>query len=224
MDIQVNDVSKIYGTGENEVVALCHANTRESRHIRDKNQRRVPMSEWIIHPDSHEAIIPREKWEQANEMLRNPRKVPKTVLDQPDRVYYCAHCGRKLRKTYGSDQYYSCVSAKYQHNSECANIRLKKSEIEEVLVAALRAQINFVKQTRKAEEKVSPSIECYRAITQVDKALSQLQNRKLERYEAYRSGKISREEFIKSKDQIATQADELTAKKKALERDYQTML
>lgn len=198
--------------------------TRESRHIRDKNQRRVPMSEWIIHPDSHEAIIPREKWEQANEMLRNPKKVPKAVLDQPDRVYYCAHCGRKLRKTYGSDQYYSCVSAKYQHDSECSNIRLKKSEIEEVLVAALRAQINFVKQTRKAEEKVSPSIECYRAITKIDKALSQLRNRKLERYEAYRSGKISREEFIRAKDQIATQADELTAKKKELERDYQTML
>lgn len=37
--------------------------TRESRFIRDKNQRRVPMSEWIIHPDAHEAIIPREKWE-----------------------------------------------------------------------------------------------------------------------------------------------------------------
>ena len=26
MDIQVNDVSKIYGTGENKAVALCHAN------------------------------------------------------------------------------------------------------------------------------------------------------------------------------------------------------
>jgi len=26
MDIQVNDVSKIYGTGENKVVALRHAN------------------------------------------------------------------------------------------------------------------------------------------------------------------------------------------------------
>ena len=26
MDIQVNDVSKIYGTGENKVIALCHAN------------------------------------------------------------------------------------------------------------------------------------------------------------------------------------------------------
>ena len=200
--------------------------TRESRFIRDKNQRRVPMSEWIIHPDAHEAIISREKWEQANEMLRNPKKVIKAVLEQPDRVYYCAHCGRKLRKTYGSDQYYSCVSAKYQHDSECSGIRLKRSEMEDILVEALRAQINFVKQTRQTakKEKVSPSVECYRAITQVDKELAQLQNKKLERYEAYRSGEISREDFIKAKDQITTQADELTAKKEQLERDYQAML
>ena len=200
--------------------------TRESRFIRDKNQRRVPMSEWIIHPDAHEAIISREKWEQANEMLRNPKKVVKAVLEQPDRVYYCAHCGRKLRKTYGSDQYYSCVSAKYQHDSECSGIRLKRSEMEDILVEALRAQINFVKQTRQTakKEKVSPSVDCYRAITQVDKELAQLQNKKLERYEAYRSGEISREDFIKAKDQITTQADELTAKKEQLERDYQAML
>ena len=200
--------------------------TRESRFIRDKNQRRVPMSEWIIHPDAHEAIISREKWEQANEMLRNPKKVVKAVLEQPDRVYYCAHCGRKLRKTYGSDQYYSCVSAKYQHDSECSGIRLKRSEMEDILVEALRAQINFVKQTKQIakKEKVSPSVECYRAITQIDKELAQLQNKKLERYEAYRSGEISREEFIKAKDQITTQADELAAKKEQLERDYQALL
>ena len=200
--------------------------TRESRFIRDKNQRRVPMSEWIIHPDAHEAIISREKWEQANEMLRNPKKVVKAVLEQPDRVYYCAHCGRKLRKTYGSDQYYSCVSAKYQHDSECSGIRLKRSEMEDILVEALRAQINFVKQTRQTakKEKVSPSVECYRAITQIDKELAQLQNKKLERYEAYRSGEISRDDFIKAKDQITTQADELTVKKEQLERDYQALL
>ena len=200
--------------------------TRESRFIRDKKQRRVPMSEWIIHPDAHEAIIPREKWEQANEMLRNPKKVTKMVLDQPDRVYYCAHCGRKLRKTYGSDQYYSCVSAKYQHDSECSGIRLKRSEMEDILVEALRAQIHFVKQTRHTvkKEAVSPSVECYRAITQVEKELAQLQNKKLERYEAYRSGEISRDDFIKAKDQITTQADELTTKKEQLERDYKALL
>ena len=200
--------------------------TRESRFIRDRNQRRVPMSEWIIHPDAHEAIIPREKWEQANEMLRSPQKVTRAVLDQPDRVYYCAHCGRKLRKTYGLDQYYSCVSAKYQHDSKCSDIRLKRSEMEDILVEALRAQVSLLKQTKqvKKKKKLSPSIECYQAITQIDKELAQLQSRKLERYEAYRSGEISREDFIKTKDQITTQVDELTAKKEQLEKNYKALL
>lgn len=200
--------------------------TRESRFIRDKNQRRVPMSEWIIHPDAHEAIIPREKWEQANEMLRKPKKVTKAVLDQPDRVYYCAHCGRKLRKTYGSDQYYSCASAKYQHDSECSGIRLKRSEMEEILVEALRAQINFVKQIQQTVKKrePSPSMELYRTITQAEKELTQLQSKKMERYEAYRSGEISREDFIKVKDQITSQVEALTAKKEQLEKDYQAQL
>ena len=200
--------------------------TRESRFIRDKNQRRVPMSEWIIHPNAHEAIIPREKWEQANEMLRSPKKVTKAVLDQPDRVYYCAHCGRKLRKTYGLDQYYSCASAKYQHDSECSGIRLKRSEMEEILVEALRAQINFVKQTKQTVKKrqSSPSMEYHRAIAQTEKELTQLQSKKMERYEAYRSGEISREDFIKVKDQITSQVEALTAKKEQLEKDYQAQL
>lgn len=200
--------------------------TRESRFIRDKNQRRVPMSEWIIHPDAHEAIIPREKWEQANEMLRNPKKVSRSVLEQPDRVYYCAHCGRKLRKTYGLDQYYSCVSAKYHHESECSGIRLKRSEMEEILVEALRAQINFIKQSQKTKkkEKVSPSVEHYKALAQLEKELEQLRSKKLERYEAYRSGEISREQFVTVKNQITKQADELTTKKEQLERDYKALI
>ena len=200
--------------------------TRESRFIRDKNQRRVPMSEWIIHPDAHEAIIPREKWDKANEMLRNPKKATKVVLDQPDRVYYCAHCGRKLRKTYGSDEYYSCISAKYRQGSECAEIRLKRSEIEEILVEALRVQVNFINQTMKAtqKEKVSPSVECYRAIAQADKELTKLRSKKIERYEAYRSGELSREDFLKVKEKITARADELTAKKEQLERDCEALL
>lgn len=200
--------------------------TRESRHIRDKNQRRVPQSEWIITPDAHEAIISRETWELANETLRNPKKAVKAILEQPDRVYYCAHCGRKLRKTYGSDQYYSCVSAKYQIDSECSSIRLKRSEMEAILVEALRTQIAFVKQTEPGvrKEKRSASAECYKAIGQAEKELAQLQNRKLERYEAYRLGEISREDFIQIKERLTVQADELTAKKEQLEQNYRDLL
>lgn len=98
--------------------------------------------------------------------------------------------------------------------------------MEEILVEALRAQINFVKQTQQTVKKrePSPSMELYRTITQAEKELTQLQSKKMERYEAYRSGEISREDFIKVKDQITSQVEALTAKKEQLEKDYQAQL
>lgn len=82
---------------------------------------------------------------------------------------------------------------------------------------ALRTQIAFVKQQAKPaarKSKQSASAECYKAIGRIDKELAQLQSRKLERYEAYRSGEISREDFIQIKDNLTSQAEELSAKKR----------
>lgn len=45
-----------------------------------------------------------------------------------------------------------------------------------------------------------------------------------ENYESYRSGEISREDFIESKDALSVKADELTAKKEQLEKEYQALL
>ena len=199
--------------------------TRESRHIRDKNLRCVPMSEWIIHPDAHEAIVSREDWELANSALRRPKKAARSVLNQPDRVYYCAHCGRKLRKTYGSDQYYSCVSALYRDGAACASIRFKRTQMEDVLLAALRAQIHFLRQaTQTNQQKANSAADCRKAMEEAEKELSRLQIRKLERYEAYRSGAISREDFIQIKEILTVQAGELCAKKEQLEREYHSLL
>ena len=98
--------------------------------------------------------------------------------------------------------------------------------MEEVLIESLRAQINFIKQTTHTnkKEKRSSSAECYKAIGQVEKELSLLQSRKMERYEAYRSGEISREDFIIIKENLTVQADELSTKKEQLESVYRDLL
>lgn len=200
--------------------------TRESRYIRDKNQRRVPMNEWIITPDAHEAIVSRETWELANETLRNPKKTVRTISEQPDRVYYCAHCGRKLRRTCGSDQYYSCGSARYQRESACSSVWLKRSEMEKILEEALHAQIALVKQAGQEakKEQRSAGAGCRREIGQAEKELIRLRNRKLERYEAYRSGEISREEFIRIKEELTLQAEKQSEKKEQLEQRARNLL
>ena len=46
----------------------------------------------------------------------------------------------------------------------------------------------------------------------------------MERYEAYRSGEISREDFIQIKENLTVQADELSAKKEQLESEYRALL
>ena len=70
--------------------------------------------------------------------------------------------------------------------------------MEEILVKALRVQINFLNQTKPVlkKEMFSPSVECYSAIAQSDNELTQLQNMKPELHEAYRACEISRKNRI----------------------------
>ena len=72
--------------------------TRESRFIRDRNQRRVPKEEWYIRENVHEAIVTKDEYEQAQEAIRRRRKSVRSSHDQSDRVYFCAHCAENLRK------------------------------------------------------------------------------------------------------------------------------
>lgn len=58
----------------------------------------------------------------------------------------------------------------------------------------------------------------------IEKELSQLQSHKTERYKAYHSREISREDFIKIKESLTVQADELSAKKEQLESEYRALL
>lgn len=200
--------------------------TRESRRIRDSNQRRVAESEWFIHPDAHEPIIPREKWDQANAILRNPKKTQKAAHNDPDRVYYCAHCGRKLYKTHGAEQYYYCVSSRYHTNDACSNIRLKRSEIEPVLLEALKVQISIMEDSQRTKRKKqhSTSADCYKRIAEIEKEMARCKTQKLDQYESYRAEKISRDDFIQIKANLAAKEEELSVKKQLLEQEYQTLL
>ena len=200
--------------------------TRESRHIRDKNQRRVPREEWIVREDMHEAIIPREMWDKANDMLSTRTDKGRTAPEQTDRVFYCAHCGRKLQKSNGQEPYYYCTSAKFHSDSPCTAIHLHKKQVEETIADTLRIQLCFhespVSEVR--EQKQTDGMDCFREIQQVEKEAAQLQRKKLEQYEAYRGGQISRDDFLAIKEQITAQTDRLTEKKKSLEEQYQRYL
>lgn len=113
----------------------------ESRHLRDHAGRRVDKKDWIQRENAHEAIVTREEFQAANDALYRITYKGRKQSDPSTRLFYCGHCGHKLRKTYGDDIYYSCPSACYHSDSPCSAVRWSKTAMDEVLAASLKGQL-----------------------------------------------------------------------------------
>lgn len=188
----------------------------ENRVMRDSNPRRVPESEWIIRENMHEALVSKADFEAAGAMLKTHRK-PKTVRagrksnGTYDRVYYCGHCGRKLQKIYGLGISFYCDAGQENRQSDCRYIRFDKAEMEQVLLRAYRLQMTLIERRQLQQRR---SGEQARDLTARLAALTKrLEGCKTDRlivsYEDYRAGKLSREDFIQQKAQLAAEQEQL---------------
>ena len=188
---------------------------RESRFIRDKNQRRVPKEEWYIRENAHEAIVTKDEYEQAQEAIQRRRKFVRSSHDQSDRVYYCAHCGGKLEKANGT--VFACPSHRYHDGSPCENVRWRKSALEEIVFEALKRQIEIVRvesaAIRKTAKSKGESLE--RQLILLKAQYDACDREKFTIYENYREGKLTPEEYLSGKDS-------LTQKQAALKERLET--
>lgn len=199
--------------------------TRESRKIRDKSQRRVPKEEWFYHENAHEAIVTVEEFEAANAALRKVR--PHTKKYQETLPFYCSHCGRKLQRTFGNDVHYYCVTP-YWNESEapCKAVRWDKTNIEEIILEALKAQIAVM--TVEVKSKTQTYIPKGTKLRQQLKALtSELEagdSQKVQSYIDYREGRITREDFIALRAEREKRMEELKAEIAETELAYEEYL
>lgn len=178
--------------------------TRESRYIRDKNQRRVPQDEWVVRENAHEAIVSQEEYQAAQDAIRKVKGYSRTPHDTSDCVFYCGHCGHKLRKTFGSDTYFSCSSAVYQEYSKCSEIKFGKTEIEDVIFSALKAQVSLLAvQTKCTSEKlICESFSLRKTLERLQTDIDGIDREKFNRYEDYHAGEISAEAFLDEKERL----------------------
>ena len=187
---------------------------RESRFIRDKNQRRVPKEEWYIRKNAHEAIVTQEEFDKANEAIQRRRKTARVTHDQSDRVYYCAHCGGKLEKANGT--VFACPSHRYHDGSPCEGVYWRKSALEEVLLEALKGQIEITRiessEVKKAARIRNESLQ--RQLVLLKAQYDACGREKFTLYEQYREAKITAEEYLSGKD-------ELTRKQAALKEQLE---
>lgn len=199
----------------------------ENETIRASAQRRRSPDEWVIIENSHEAIVTHKEYEAANAALRKGNYTKAKPSDLRDRVYYCACCGRRLRKTYGSDEYYSCATPLYRKSTPCAEIRWSRTAIEEVVLAAYKGELLLMNEEyRERISKVShdPVKQCREALKKVSRELEGFVARDLELYEQYRSGALDRETFLIRKNAMLKNRDLLKEKLVSLQKEEEASI
>lgn len=190
--------------------------TRESRRIQDSGQRRVPREEWYLRENAHEAIVSREEFERAQAAIGHRRKAPRAQHSRSDRVYVCGHCGRKLEKANGT--VFSCPSHRYHAQSPCEAVRWRKDSLEQVLLEALKAQIALAEASPPAASAGRDENRLRRRIAALQAQYDACGREKLARYEAYREGRITDEDFLCARGQLTQQQRQWKEQIAALER------
>lgn len=190
----------------------CMVNhTRESMVIRAKSQRRVPKEDWIYHENAHEAIVTTEEFEAAQAALRKVR--PHTKKNKENSFpFYCAHCGRKLQRTFGTDVHFYCVTPYWDTDAEpCKSVRWDRTDIEEVVLAALKAQIAVmtVETVGKTQNTISEGALLRQRLKVLASELESGDTQKVQSYLDYREGRITKEEFIALRSKREKRMEEL---------------
>ncbi|MCC8047011.1 MAG: recombinase family protein [Clostridiales bacterium] len=205
----------------------CMVNhTRESRKIRDSAQRRVPEEEWYIHENAHEAIVTQEEYDAARAMLR--KVTPSKRKPKEDAYpFYCAHCGRKLRRTFGNDLHFYCVTAYWDDSAElCKQVRWDKSDLEEVIRESLKAQISImeVDARKKAQSSVNRGMQLRERQRVLSQELNTSDSDRVKSYLDYREGRITREEFIAQRARRDERLAEAKEELRQVEEEYSAYL
>ena len=174
----------------------------ENLTIRAKAQHRRKPEEYLVIEDVHQPIVSHEEYYAANDSIRKVKAGTVVPSDRRDRVYYCGHCGRRLRKTFGADEYYSCATQMYIEDAVCRSIRWSRTDIEKIVLSAYKKHLEFLLSELKKVETESP----YDSISKLREEQQTLERRikssdsdTIKLYERYRNGSISKERFVEQK-------------------------
>lgn len=166
-------------------------------------QRLAPRSEWIVTEGTHEPIISWELWSKAHESQpANMRKPGANAVHAGSFSGFlrCGDCGRALVRKGGNS--YLCSSYRAYGEAACSKHAISGAVLEDIVLADVNRAVSQVgdleKLTRTEDRKgaLKPDGAAERARA----ALAKLRRQKRSAYEAYRTGRMTREAYMRRKE------------------------
>lgn len=198
-----------------------------------KQCKSIPKSDWIIVENTHEPIIDKETFNKAQSLFnRNTRTAPaKTEVDLFAGFIKCADCHRAMSKktnkhSYGTYKYYRCVTSRKMDSSACSPHSIRIDKLEKAVLVTIQTMIDTAIELDdvldKINEKSDNRGECL-AKKSMEKLISEREQIKtvmLDLYPDWKSGAITKEEYLALKENMGEKVKKLDEKIS----DFESML
>ena len=194
--------------------------------------RAVPKEDWIRVEGTHEAIIDRETFEKAqalfNRHIRTPPKSSQVLLLSG--LVRCGHCGRIMsRKTnrhpYGTYHYYRCTTHNRMDKDRCTGQTMRSDRLEKAVLVFLQTMADvsveyeaLLEQLRGSSRRKAESDHLTLALQQQQTQREKCHRMMVELYPDYKSGILSREEYLTLKAELQTRLEGLDSAIEKLRR------
>lgn len=169
----------------------------------------VPKEEWIVVRNTHEAIVTKEIFLQAQAVLK--QRVKKVDVRRPYHKFHgllkCACCGRALERKSRKQAYFSCPTAKTVAGRACTIVHMGEQVLEETLLEAVRLQARLFRDAVPESEEgmgggPEEEMKNCEAVANRYKALQAVV------FEDYAEGRIGKREYLLKKQEMAVQQEE----------------
>ena len=203
---------------------------------RSKKKMNVPMRDWVIVDNTHEAIIPAEQFELVRRILetetRRPNDAETVALFAG--FLYCGDCGSRLVRRSASYKgkryiYYQCSGSK-QNKGSCTSHNLRDEKLHNIVRNALQMQIQivmeeaeFVESIRQAQQEPYRVRRIERQIRQLTAEKAHTQGIKEKLYGDYAEEILTREDFLNYNELYSKRIEEYDRKITELEAERQNL-
>ena len=201
-----------------------------SHNVKDKD-------EWIVFPDTHEAIISRENFQKVQDIMNAASEARQTKMQKSEEIratlvnlfegkIVCADCGRKMyfhRKRIDKDKrgrwyaYYECstsVSRRYEH---CTSHYTRQDKLEADVLAAIQLQVKaaldydkLLGKLRGSEGEKSIRDKLNATISSLNLKLGGVSKKRTRLYEDFAEGLLDEEEYTFAKKSYDEQYADLS--------------
>ena len=176
-------------------------------------KRTVPQdkADWIIYEGAHDAIISKEDFDRAQEVIRQrPRRARGPAQEYPLKgLLKCGNCHRTLSRIHSSaGYYYRCTKSKADEDSDCPKGKLfTEKEIEGIVFRAVK-QMLTVCQERRAQKSAlvltrrERITACVAELQRLQQEQERYKQEKLRAYENFSGGTLSKDAYLKQRAEI----------------------